>query len=116
MVSLTAKILAVLLAGIALSKSYVDFKARKESLQIFIFWVLIWTGVVLVALVPTIIDVLIAQFGGGETGLGTFFGMALVFLLFVVYRMYAKLERIEQVLTKTIQDIALREDWKEKAR
>jgi hypothetical protein len=112
MVSFTAKVLALILAGIVVSKSYVDFKARKESLQIFIFWLMTWTGVVLVALFPTIIDVLIVQFGGGETGLGTFFGMALVFLLFVVYRMYVKLERLEQILTRTIQDTALREDWK----
>ena len=38
--------------------------------------------------------------------------MALVFVFFVVYRMYVKLERLEQTLTKTVQDIALREDWK----
>jgi hypothetical protein len=112
MVSLTAKILALLLAGISVSKSYVDFKARKDSLQIFIFWLMTWIAVVIVALFPRIIDVLIEQFGGGETGLGTFFGMALVFVLFVVYRIYIKLERIEQTVIKTVQDIALREEWK----
>src|SRR5678816_1295712 len=112
MVSLAAKILALLLAWIAVSKSYVDFKARRESLQVLIFWLMTWTGIVVLALFPSIIDVLIAQFGGGQTGLGTFFGMALVFLLFVVYRMYAKLERIEQIITKTVQDIALHGDWK----
>ena len=112
MVSLTAKILALLLAGISVSKSYVDFKARKDSLQIFIFWLMTWIAVVIVALFPRIIDVLIERFGGGETGLGTFFGMALVFVLFVVYRIYIKLERIEQTVIKTVQDIALREEWK----
>jgi len=112
MVSLAAKILAILLAWIAVSKSYVDFKARKESLQILIFWLTTWSGIVILALFPKIIDVLIAQFGGGQSGLGTFFGMALVFVVFVVYRMYVKLERIEQIITKTVQDIALHEDWK----
>lgn len=112
MVSLAVKILAVLLAGIAVSKSYVDFKARRESLQIFVFWLMTWTAILILALFPTIIDVLIDRFGGGQTGLGTFFGMGLVFVMFVVYRMYIKLERIEQTLTKTVQDIALREDWK----
>ena len=112
MVALAAKILAVFLASVAISKSYVDFKVRKDSLQIFIFWLITWAGVVFVALFPSVIDVLIARFGGGETGLGTFFGMALVSLLFVVYRLYVKLERIEQTLTKTVQDIALRENWK----
>ena len=107
-----AKIFAILLAGIAVSKSYVDLKARKESLQMFLFWLVAWTAIVLVALFPWIVDILINQFGGGRTGLGTFFGMGLVFLFFVVYRLYIKLERIEHTLIKTIQDMALREDWK----
>ncbi len=80
----------------------------------FLFWSATWTAIVVVALFPQIIDLLIAYFGGGRTGIGTFFGMGLVFLFFVVYRMYVKLERIEQKLTKTIQEIALRQDWDKK--
>ena len=57
---------------------------------------------------------MIASFGGGRTGLGTFFGMGLVFLFFVVYRMYARVGRIEHNLTKTIQELALRDDWTSK--
>jgi len=49
--------------------------------------------------------------GPRRAGLGTFFGMGLVFLYFVVYRIYVKIERIEQNLTKTIQELALRDDW-----
>jgi len=112
MFHLTAQIFSILLAAIVVSKSYVDFRARRESLQMFAFWLLTWTGVLLVALRPTIIDYLIAVFGGQRTGLGTVFGMGLVFLFFLVYRMYVRLERIEQKLVKTIQDIALQQDWK----
>ena len=114
MFSIAAKIFSLLLAAIAISKSYVDFRAKVESLQIFILWVITWTGIVIIALFPTIIDVLISSFGGGRTGLGTFFGMALVFLFFIVYRMYVKIERIEQNLIKTIQELALRDQWTSK--
>jgi hypothetical protein len=37
--------------------------------------------------------------------------MGLVFLFFTVYRIYVKLERIEQRITKTIQDLALQDQW-----
>ena len=80
----------------------------------FVFWTATWAGIVVVAVYPPIIDILIQYFGQGRTGLGTFFGMGLVFLFFVVYRMYVKLETIEQKLTKTIQEIALRQDWDKK--
>jgi hypothetical protein len=64
-----------------------------------------------VALLPSVSDFMIVSFGGGRTGLGTFFGMGLVFLFFVVYRMYLRVGQIEHNLTKTIQELALRDDW-----
>ena|SRR6476620_6080746 len=107
---IVAKVFSVLLAVIAVSKSYVDFRARVESLQMFVLWVLTWAAIVLVALFPTIVDyLLLTPAGTARAGLGTVFGMGLVFLFFVAYRIYVKLERVEQKLTKTIQELALRE-------
>ena len=107
---IVSKVFSVLLAVIALSKSYVDFRARVESLQMFVLWILTWVTIVLVALFPSIVDyLLLTSSGSARAGLGTFFGMGLVFLLFLVYRIYVKLERVEQKLTKTIQELALRE-------
>ena len=114
MLPIFVKCFSVALAGIAISKSYVDFRARRESLQMFLLWSLTWTGVVIVALVPSIVDVILAYSGSGRVGLGTFFGMGLVFVLFVVYRIYVKLERVEQNLIKTIQELALKENWVDK--
>ncbi len=114
MLPIFVKCFSFALAAIAIAKSYVDFRARRESLQMFLLWSLTWTGVVIVALFPSIVDVILAYSASGRVGLGTFFGMGLVFVLFVVYRIYVKLERVEQKLTKTIQELALKEDWSEK--
>jgi len=114
MLPLFVKCFSLALAGIAISKSYVDFRARRESLQMFLLWSLTWTGVVVVALFPWLVDIILAYSASGRAGLGTFFGMGLVFVLFVVYRIYVKLERVEQKLVKTIQELALKENWMEK--
>jgi len=114
MFAILVKVLSFVLAAVAISKSYVDFRGKVESLQMFVFWIATWTSIVVIALFPGIIDLLISMFGGGRTGLGTFFGMGLVFLFFIVYRMYVKIERIEQKLTKTIQEFALRDQWTSK--
>jgi hypothetical protein len=106
---LVSKIFALILAAIAISKSYVDFRARIEPVQIFLFWIFTWTSIVIIALRPSIVDYIIGVFGGGRAGLGTFFGMGLVFLFFIVYRMYVKLGRVEQKLARTIQELALRD-------
>ena len=106
---LFSKVFAVVLAAIAISKSYVDFRSRLESLQVFLFWLFTWLVIVVVALFPSIVDYIIASFGAGRVGLGTFFGMGLVFLYFITYRMYVKIGRVEQKLTKTVQELALRD-------
>ena len=106
-----ARLFAIFLAGVAISKSYVDLRARRESPQMFVLWTATWIGIVVVALFPSIIDALISL-GGGRTGIGTFLGMALVFLFFLMYRMYVRMEGLEQKLTLVIQELALREGLK----
>ena len=87
-----SKVFSLLLAAVAISKSYVEFRARAESLQMFVLWTLTWTGIVLVALFPSIVDLMISPSPYGRAGLGTVFGMGLVFLFFVVYRIYVRLD------------------------
>ena len=106
-----SKIFSILFGAIAISKSYVDFRSRLESLKMFLFWTVTWLLIVVIALFPSLVDLLLSSFGREGAGLGTFFGMGLVFLFFVMYRIYVKIERIEQKLTKTIQELALRDDW-----
>ncbi len=107
---IAAQVFSVLMAIIAISKSYVDFRGKVESFGVFLFWFLTWLSIVIVALFPSIIARLIAA-GGGQAGLGTFFGMVIVFLFFLVYRVYVRLKRVEQNLTATVREMALREDW-----
>lgn len=114
MLPIFVKIVSFVLAAIAISKSYVDFRARTESLQMFLLWSLTWATIVIFALFPSIVDIILAYSASGRAGLGTIFGMGLVFVLFVVYRIYVKLERVEQKLIKTIQELALKEDWTQK--
>ena len=110
MFALASQLLSIVLAAIVISKSYVDFRARRESVQMFVLWTVLWTGIVLVAVRPSIVDVLI----GGRAGVGTFLGVAVVLLFFLGYRIYVRLERLEQKLTVVIQEMALRDNWSSK--
>jgi hypothetical protein len=101
-----SQIFSLLLAVIAVSKSYVDFRGRRESLQMFVLWTLTWSGIVFVALVPQSVDVLL---GGSSAGIGRFLGMALVFVFFLLYRVYARAERLEQKIAILVQEMALQE-------
>ena len=113
MLVLFSQVFSLVLAIIAISKSYVDFRGRRESLQMFVLWTLMWSGIVFVALVPQSIDILL---GGSSAGVGRFLGMALVFVFFLLYRVYARVERLEQKITAVVQEVALREISKNDSR
>lgn len=67
-----------------------------------------WIAVIVIALFPQIIIILIEKTGGERTGIGTIFGISLVFLFFVIYRIYLKAQRIEQQLQKLVRDMAIK--------
>ncbi len=100
---------STILAVMVIAKSYTDYKRHNESLVVFVFWSVTWIGVTTIALFPEIINLTLNRVGSGTTGIGTFLGMGLVFVLFVVYRLYVKMERIEREITKLIKDLALKE-------
>ncbi|PIT97458.1 hypothetical protein COT77_01310 [Candidatus Berkelbacteria bacterium CG10_big_fil_rev_8_21_14_0_10_41_12] len=93
-----AKVFAILLAVLVIARSLTDYKNKKESIEMTIFWVIIWTSIIVFAFSPSLIDKLITKLGGSRTGLGTIFGMGLVFVLFISYRIYIKANRIEKNL------------------
>ena len=112
MLVLASQIFSVVLAIIAISKSYVDFRAKRESVQMFVLWTATWCGIVVIAIFPRIVDFVIRSFGSGNAGIGTFFGMGMVLLYFLVYRIYARLDRLDQQLSTLVQKLALQRDMK----
>lgn len=102
-----ARILATVFALIVLSRSIVDYKDKKESLQMTIFWVMVWLAIATIAFFPSIVDAGIRMFGGDKSGLGTIFGMGLVFVLFISYRIYIKANRNEKTVNELSRIISL---------
>lgn len=106
---MVAKIIASIFAILVLVKSYDEFRRGREPLTVFLFWVMLWLGVLVVAYFPGVTDWVRARILGPGAGLGTIFGIALVFLLFLSYRMYLKIDRAERDINRLISDLALRD-------
>ena len=114
MLILISKIFAIVLALLVLARSITDYRTRKESLSMTAVWVIIWLAIVVAAVNPNLIQLTLKTLGGDRTGLGTLFSMAIVFLLFITYRVYVKTHRIEKQINDLIKNSALEKISKDK--
>jgi hypothetical protein len=104
------KIFSIILGLMVISKTYHDFKKGMENITMFLFWTMAWIGIILISLFPDLVSEIINLSQGQRIGTGTFFGMSIVFLFFVIYRVYIKADRIEKNLTEVVRQIATKVD------
>ncbi|OQA51816.1 MAG: hypothetical protein BWY43_00794 [candidate division WS2 bacterium ADurb.Bin280] len=108
MIILFTKFFSLILAIIVISRSISDFRSKKESLIMAVFWSMVWLAITILAFYPQLIDIIIVKLDNG-TGIGTFNGIALVFIMFICYRIYAKAHRVEQGLRKIATQVGLKD-------
>jgi hypothetical protein len=100
-----AKVAAIAMAIFVLAKTTHDFKKKKETLTMFIFWYVLWWGVIVLTLFPRVIDLIFFQ---GRSGVNTFLGLTSVFLLYLCYRIYIKADRVERTIQHLVRELALK--------
>jgi hypothetical protein len=104
MILYLAKFLACMTAIFVIAKTTHDFKKKKESFVMFVFWYSVWWGVVILTLFPQLVD---KVFGSGRSGVNTFMGLVIVFVLYLSYRLYIKADRTEKSLHRVIKELAI---------
>lgn len=103
------KILSILLGIIAISKAYLDWKSKNDSFIVFLFWIFSWVIVIIFSLYPILISKINFLAGQQGTGVNTFIGASFVFILFVIYRIYRKANRLEKQIQKIVTEIGLKD-------
>lgn len=103
------KLLALIVAGTILSKTYFDFKKKRETLSMFLFWTITWLAVAVFAIWPELYFKAEKFLGGFGLGAGTFLGLVFVFILFISYRVYVKAHRLERQLRDLVMKLGLKE-------
>lgn len=106
------QILVTLFVAFAASRVYLRFRARDMKVGEFLFWLIIWGGIEVVAWIPKVLDRLASQIGIGR-GIDAVVYGAVVLLFYLVYRMYVKAEFIESEITSLVRKLALKEKKKE---
>jgi hypothetical protein len=104
-----AKILSIVLGLVVISKTFLDYRKEKESLTMFLFWLITWGSVITFSIFPTLIERFNKLIGEQGSGVNTFIGAAFVFLLFITYRVYTKANRLEQQLHQMVMKLGLKD-------
>ncbi|MDP2750655.1 MAG: DUF2304 family protein [Nanoarchaeota archaeon] len=111
--TLVFQILAILFAVFALSRVFLRFRDGEVSVKELAFWIIIWIGVIFVAVVPSI-TFTISNALGIERGVDLVIYVSIIVLFYLIFRVLVKLEMLEQEITKVVRKDAIEKGGKKK--
>lgn len=103
------KIFAVILAVTVITKAFHDYKKKQENIVMFLFWTIAWILIAYVALKPSLFYTFVTHLSNESIGMGTFVGIAFIFLFFIVYRVYIKANRLERQIKDIVMKIGIQD-------
>lgn len=109
MLSILLKVFVLVLAILAVTKTYLDFRKKQEVLPMFVFWTVVWVVASAVVLMPQVVDIVAEKAKDQTITIGSVTAAAFIFLLYIVYRVYLKAARIEYRQTQMIQKLGLKQ-------
>lgn len=101
-------LLTPLFAFVMVMRAFALFRRGKQTWREFALWVMVWGGIAVIALWPHLLDVL-PEFVGIKSGVNllVFFGFIVLFYGF--FRLFSKVEDLEQKLVELNRQQALKE-------
>lgn len=106
------QIILLLFILFVLSRIILQFRKGATTLKETIFWTTLWILVALAVIFPKTTDLFAKALGVGR-GADLLVYLAVIFLFYLIFRIFIRLERIERDITKIIRKIALDEKLKD---
>ena len=100
------QVIAIILGLIAILYSILQFRDGKMSLGMLLLWILIWVIVIIISLYPNDTNYLASYTGIGR-GLDFVLILGILLSFYLIFKMYNKIENIEEELTDLIREIAI---------
>ncbi|MFH1175018.1 MAG: DUF2304 domain-containing protein [archaeon] len=109
------QVIIIIFALFAWSRVYLAFRKKNMSTTEFVFWCVVWAGIIGVAIVPGV-TTKIANAVGITRGLDLFVYGSIIVLFYLVYRIYVHLEQVKMNLTKLVRKLSFYEKTTRKTR
>jgi len=98
------EILVIVFAFFAINRSWKRFEEGKETMKSFIFWFLLWIGLIALILVPGTMDFVASNIGIGR-GVDVIIYITIIVLFYLSFRTDIKIEKINQDITKIVREL-----------
>jgi hypothetical protein len=110
---LLIQIFIVLFVLFAISRAVVRLRDGVLGVAWFAFWLAMWLVLGVVAVLPQTTTV-IAEFLGVGRGVDAVIYTAIIFLFYLVFRLFLKIEKLEHEITLMVRELGLRKAEKTK--
>ena len=102
------QVIAIIFAIFALTKVILRLRKKKLTINEFIFWASIWVLLIILSIFPDISHNIASFFGFGR-GLDFFMVASILLILYLILRIFIKLEELDSRITRLARSIALKE-------
>jgi len=102
------QIFALIIIAFLIIRLFWQKKKGELSRNEFIFWLIFWilSGVAIILI--KWLDKIVAGLGFSGSGIDVLLYLSIVFLLYIVFRLGVRLEKIERNITKIVRELALK--------
>ena len=107
------QIIAIIFAIFALTKVILRLRKKKLTINEFIFWAVIWVILIILSIFPDISHNIASFFGFGR-GLDFFMVTSILLILYLILRIFIKLEDLDSRITRLARSITLKESEQDK--
>lgn len=101
------QIAAGIVMVIGIIRAIVLYRNRKLATSWFIFWVLVWGGVGVVAFIPAT-SYMLANLVGVQQGINLLVYLSIITLFYLVFKLFMKIESLSRNITSLVRELALR--------
>ena len=101
------QLIILIFALFAYSRVLLRTKDKSISSSEFVFWSVVWIGVMVIALIPGITGNLAGLLGIGR-GIDLMVYLSIIALFYLIFRMYVKVDKLEKNITRLVRSIALK--------
>lgn len=102
------KIFFTIFALFAWSRAFLQFRAKFMNMKEITFWTFVWAFAIIVVVFIPGKTTLLAHLLGIERGFDAMIFIAVIALLYAVYRLYVKSNENEKIITDLVRQLALK--------